>query len=110
MTVTIKAFIDRKYAESSQTTQYTASNCKARIDKFTVTNNSANNVTFACNVVEYGGSVSNSNRIINRTIPPTETYLCPEMVGQVLETGGFISTIAGTASALTLSVCGVEIV
>jgi len=40
---------------------------------------------------------------------PGETYLCPELVGQVLESGGFISTLAGTASALTFTASGREI-
>ena len=41
MTVTIKVLIPAKQAENSQTTQYTAVNCKAIIDKFTITNTSA---------------------------------------------------------------------
>ena len=41
MTVTVKNIIPRKQAENVQTTQYTASNCKTIIDKFTVTNTSA---------------------------------------------------------------------
>jgi hypothetical protein len=40
---------------------------------------------------------------------PGETYLCPELVGQALEPGGFISTIASAATALTLRVSGREI-
>jgi len=44
-----------------------------------------------------------------RTIVPAETYQCPEMVGQVLEAGGFISTLAGTATSLTITASGREI-
>jgi hypothetical protein len=110
MAVTVKNIIPRKQAESTQTTQYTATNCKTIIDKFTVTNTSANNVTFSANLVASAGSAGNSNLIIKtRTIVPNECYQCPELVGQSLEAGGFISTIAGAATSLTISATGREI-
>ena len=110
MAVTIKVLIPAKQAENSQTTQYTATNAKAIIDKFTVTNTSANNVTFSCNLVTSGGSAGASNLIIDaRTLVPDECYTCPELVGQALDVGGFISTIAGAASSLTIRASGREI-
>jgi len=110
MTVTVKVLIPAKQAENAQTTQYTATNVKAIIDKFTVTNTSASNVTFSCNLVTVTGSAAASNLIIDtRTIVPDETYTCPELVGQALDVGGFISTIAGTATALTIRASGREI-
>jgi hypothetical protein len=110
MTVTVKVLIPAKQAENAQTTQYTATNVKAIIDKFTVTNTSANNVTFSCNLVTVSGSASASNLIIDtRTIVPDETYTCPELVGQALDVGGFISTIAGAATSLTIRASGREI-
>jgi hypothetical protein len=42
-------------------------------------------------------------------VVPGETYLCPELVGQELDAGAFISTIASNATALTLRVSGREI-
>lgn len=110
MSVLVKALIPAKQAENLQTTQYTATNCKARIDKFTVTNTTASNVVFSVNLVASGGSPSTSNLVLSsRAIAPGEAYSCPELVGQVLESGGFISTLAGTASALTISAAGIEI-
>ena len=110
MTVTVKVLIPAKQAENAQTTQYTATNVKAIIDKFTVTNTSANNVTFSCNLVTVSGSAGASNLIIDtRTIVPDETYTCPELVGQSLEAGGFISTLAGAATSLTIRASGREI-
>jgi len=110
MTVIIKVLIPAKQAENSQTTQYTAVNVKAIIDKFTVTNTSANNVTFSCNLVTVSGSAGASNLIVDsRTIVPDETYTCPELMGQALEPGGFISTIAGAATSLTIRASGREI-
>ena len=40
---------------------------------------------------------------------PNETYTFPEIVGQVLANGGFISTIASAANALTIRASGREI-
>ena len=110
MTVIIKVLIPAKQAENTQTTQYTATNVKAIIDKFTVTNTSANNVTFSCNLVTTGGTAGASNLIVDsRSLVPDETYTCPELVGQALDVGGFISTIAGAATSLTIRASGREI-
>ena len=83
---------------------------RAVIDKFTVTNVSANNAVFSCNLVPDGGAVANSNEILEpRVIVPGQTYLCPELVGQILDPTSYISTLSDTASALVISVGGREI-
>jgi len=111
VSVIVKNIIPRKQAEALQTTQYTAVNCRAIIDKFTVTNTSAVNVLFNVNLVPSGGTAGVSNLVLkDRAIAPNETYTCPELVGQVLELSGFISTIAGAATSLTISASGREIV
>lgn len=110
MSVLVKTIIQSKQAESAQTTQYTATNCKAVIDKFTATNTSAANVTLSVNLVASGGAAGTSNLIVDsRAIAPDETYTFPELVGQVLESGGFISTIASAATSLTIRASGREI-
>jgi len=110
MAVTLKVLIPPKQAENSQTTQYTAVNAKAIIDKFTITNTSANNVTISVNLVTSGGTPSAANLIMDaRAVAPDETYTSPELVGQVLEPGSFISTIASAATSLTIRASGREI-
>jgi hypothetical protein len=110
MTVLVKNIIPRKQAENVQTGQYTAVNCKTVIDKFTVTNTSAGNVPFSCNLIASGGVAGNDNLVLKtRSIAPNETYTCPELVGQTLEAGGVISTLAGSATSLTISASGREI-
>lgn len=110
MTVTVKVLVPPKQMEATQTTQYTATNARAIIDKATVTNTDTVNRTFSVNLVTSGGSAGNANLVIDdRTVVPGETYLCQELVGQALESGGFISTIASAATALTLRVSGREI-
>jgi hypothetical protein len=110
MTVTSKVLIPAKQAENAQTTQYTAVNVIALIDKFSVTNTSAVNVLFSCNILAIGGIPGDENLILKtRAIAPKETYTCPELVGQVLEPGGFISTLADAASSLTIRASGREV-
>jgi hypothetical protein len=110
MSVLVKNIIPRKQAENAQTTQYTAQDCKTIIDKFTVTNTTAANVPFSVNLVAATFAAGADNLVLKtRSIAPNETYTCPELVGQVLEAGGFISTLAGTATALTISASGREI-
>lgn len=109
MTVSIKVLFAAKQAENTQTTQYTAVNCKALIDKFTATNTSAGNVTIGVNLVPSGNVANLSNLIVNsRSIAPNETYTFPELVGQALEAGGFISTIASEPTSLTIRASGRE--
>ena len=110
MTVTVKPLILAKQAENVQTTQYTATNCKTIIDKFTATNTSAGNVTISVNIVANAGTASASNLIVDaRAIAPDETYTFPELIGHSIEPGGFISTIASAATSLTIRASGREI-
>lgn len=110
MTVTVKVLIPAKQAENAQTTQYTATNCKTIIDKFTATNTTAGNVTMSVNLVTSGGTASVSNLIVDtRSLAPDETYTFPELVGQALDVSGFISTIASAATSLTIRANGREI-
>ena len=67
-------------------------------------------MTISVNLVNFGGSAAASNLVIDaRTIAPDETYTCPELVGQVLEAGQFISTLASAATSLTIRCSGREI-
>lgn len=110
MAVQIKVLIPAKQAENAQTTQYTAVNAKAIIDKFTATNTTTGNVTISVNLVAGGGAAGVTNLIVDaRSIAPDETYTFPELVGQALEPGGFISTIASAATSLTIRASGREI-
>ena len=110
MTVTVKVLVPAKTAEDAQTTQYTATGVTAIIDKFTATNYSATAATISVNLVTAAGSASNDNLIVKtKTLQPSETYTFPELVGHVLAPSGFISTIAGTASAINIRVSGREV-
>ena len=110
MTVTVKVLIPAKTAESSQTTQYTATNVTTIIDKFTATNYSATAATLSVNLVTSGDTAGNQNLITKtKTLAASEVYTFPEIVGQVLMASGFISTIAGTATSINIRASGREV-
>jgi hypothetical protein len=110
MSVTPKLLIPPKQAEVTQTSQYAAVNVRAVIDKFTVTNTSGSNQTISVNLVNFGGTASANNLVIAaRAVAPGETYLCPELIGHVLDAGQFISTLASAAGSLTIRCSGREI-
>ena len=110
MTVTVKVLILAKTAESTQTTQYTASGVTTIIDKFTATNYSASAATISVNLVTGATTAGDSNLITKtKTLQPSEVYTFPELVGQVLMPSSFISTIAGTASAINIRSSGREV-
>ena len=111
MTVSVKPFVTGKFVENAFTSQYIApASTRAIIDKATVTNTVGSSVTITVNIVPAAGAVSDANRVIaTRAIAAGECYTCPELVGHILEPGGFISTLAGTASALSLRISGREV-
>jgi hypothetical protein len=110
VTVNVKVLIPAKIAENSQTTQYTATGVTAIIDKFTATNYSAAAATLSVNLVTGADTAGNQNLIVKtKTLQPAETYTFPEIVGQALAPSGFISTIAGTASAINIRSNGREV-
>lgn len=110
MTVLVKVLVPAKTAENAQTTQYTATGVTAIIDKFTATNYNAAAATISVNLVTSAGAAGNANLITKtKTLQPAEVYTFPELVGQVLGPGDFISTIAGTASAINIRVSGREV-
>ena len=110
MAVSVKVLIPAKTAENSQTTQYTAAGVSAIIDKFTATNYSATAATISVNLVNPSGSAGNDNLIVKtKTLQASETYTFPELVGATLAPSGFISTIAGTASAINIRASGREV-
>lgn len=107
MTIQVACIVPAKTVENSQTTQYISTSVHTIIDKITSVNYSASAATISVNIFASGGSAGNSNLITKtRTILPGETYTFPEMVGQIMNPGDSLSTIAGTASAINIRVSG----
>jgi hypothetical protein len=110
VTVTVTTLVPAQTANNTQSTVYTATGVTAIIDKFTATNYSAAVATISVNLVNPGGTASNDDLIVKtKTLQAGETYTFPELVGHVLRPSGFISTLAGTASAINIRVSGREV-
>lgn len=110
MTVTAKVLVASKTLENSQTTQYTSTGLTTIIDKFTATNYTSSAATISVNLVTVSDTAGNQNLITKtKSLQASEVYTFPELVGQVLGSGDFISAIAGTASAINIRVSGRQI-
>jgi len=110
MTITVANIIPAKQAENAQTTQYTSTNAKTIIDSFKVCNTTGGAVTFSVNLVASGDAVGADNKFIDaKSIASGETYDCPELIGETLEAGDFISTLAGAATSLTIRSSGRQV-
>ncbi len=110
MSVTVKVLIPAKTAENAATTQYTASGVSAIIDKFTATNYDTVGRTLTVHLVQSGGAVADATLAVKaKTLQAGETYTFPEIVGHILAPGGFISTTASAASAVTIRASGREV-
>jgi hypothetical protein len=103
--------IPAKNMENAQTTQYVSpSSTTTIIDKFTATNFSSGMVNVSVNLAAVSEAAGNSNLIVKtRTLQPGETYTFPELVGHILPSGGFVSTLASAAAAVNLRASGREI-
>jgi hypothetical protein len=109
MTTTSKPLVTSQYASNAQTTYYTAgTGVRTILDKFTAYNGTAGAVSLTVNLVPSAGAAAATNVQVVKSIAAGETYTFPEIVGHVLESGGFISTIASAATSLVIRVSGRE--
>lgn len=110
MTVYVKNIIPCKTVEVSQVTQYTAEKVTTIIDKFTATNYSDASATISINIVTVNNVVGDTNVITkSKTLQPSEVYTFPEIVGQVLNPGDFISTLTDSVNAINIRASGREV-
>ncbi len=109
MSIELTVLLQAKYVENSQTTQFTAPTALQAIiiDKATATNSGTGAATLSVNVVQSGDTAGADNLVIDaESIAEGDCYPCPELVGQVMHPGDFISAISGTASAIVLRISG----
>lgn len=108
MTVTSRPLITAKYASNAETTEYTAaSGTRTILDKFT--GYSATGGTLTVKLVPNGGAAAATNIIVAKTLAAGESYTFPELVGHVLEAGGFISAICSAATNTVIRASGREV-
>lgn len=109
MSVTAKTLVASQYAPAVETTMYTAAGVRTIIDKFVGYNSSAGAVVLTVRLVTLAGTAGASNTLIAKSLAAGETYTFPEIVGNVLDTGGFISVLCATASVVVMRASGREV-
>lgn len=111
MTTIARCLIEAAYAANAETTQYTApEGSRVSIDKFTATNVTGAPATITVKLVPSGGAAGASNIIVQtKALAAGECYTFPELVGHVLNTGDFISTLATVVTALVIRASGRQI-
>jgi len=107
MATLLAVLVESKFVAATLTTQFTAVAPQTIIGACTISNGTAGAVTITAHIVPSGDTAVAANTLISaRSISPGATDPCPELTGQVLLPGDFISTQAGAASSLTLRISG----
>lgn len=89
---------------------YTSFNTKTRVDKLTITNtdNVAHQVTLY--LVPAAGAVGASTTITSAySVAAGQCWNCPDMVGQILASGGTLQGFADTGAKVTISAAGTQL-
>lgn len=108
MTTTAKCLVETKYAENADTTQYTApGGTRTLIDKASAFSTAGGTITLR--LVPNGGTAGASNVVATKTLAANESYTFPEIVGHTLNSGDFISSVAGAANTVVLRISGREV-
>ena len=110
-TIVNKRLIIAKYALTTPEVEYTANGCRTIIDKFTGTNQNAVPVELSILILPPGGLSSSAEfRLLNRKeIASRGTWMCPEVVGHVLEPNESLVVLASLGASITIRASGREI-
>ncbi len=106
MAVTPKVLIASAQLTNASALQYTATNVRTIIDKFTLCNTTGGAVTAT---VYFGVASAGDTAISARSIAAGETYTCPEMVGHILNAGDTIYALASANTSISIRASGREI-
>jgi len=101
-TINIRPIAKRVSVDGNIAKLYTCPTKQTVIDKFTITNSTASAITVNVLLVNNLDTEDiNRNCVIkSRSIAPSETYVCPEVVGQVLETGDRVSVFTSGGNVI----------
>jgi len=94
----------------SDAVYYTApANTTAKIGRAVFCNTTAGAVTVTAGITT-GGALAAATEIISaRVVAAGETYVSPELAGQVIPAGSVLRALAGSATSITVMVSGITI-
>ena len=73
-------------------------NTKRIFRAMSIYNGTAAPVQVEVHLIASGGTASDTNRVILKTLAVEETYLCPEVVNEGLNAGGFVQALGPNCS------------
>jgi hypothetical protein len=110
MTVTAKNLVEGRSIPNAETTVYTApANTTTIVDKVTTANYDSATRVITIGIVAAGNVIGDVYYIAKRTLAAKETYIWPEVVGQILNPGDYITAIASQDDTINLRISGREI-
>jgi hypothetical protein len=110
MAVTARALVEGQIIPNANTTVYTCPlSVTTILDKVTSANYDSVARVQTVSIVASGGAVGDAYYIAKKTFAPFETYTWPEVVGQILNPGDFISVISSNNTGVNIRISGREI-
>jgi hypothetical protein len=109
--ITNRRFVESTVLTTSAVTEYTAPVAtRSIIKKVTVTNTSVTAATVTVYLVNSGGTAGVTNANVQaQTVGASQTVELYTVENHTLESGDFISALAGTGAVLNLMVSGIEV-
>ena len=105
---TEKQLAQNAQANTTETTVYTTpASTTCIIKQIIVANTTGSAANYSISIVASGGTAGDTNRIV-KTVSFAANSTTIYDLTQVMATGGFISILQGTASAITVTISGVE--
>ena len=110
MSVNVKVFVPTQVIPTPNGTMYTCPTPAALLDKISVFNSSDTTVATLNIVLERSTEPISANYlVIQKTLQPGESYLCPEITGAALQFDDRLVCGSTDANTLTIRVSGREI-
>lgn len=110
MAVVAKALVEGQIIPNSDTTVYTCPlSVTTILDKVTSANYDSVARVQTISIVASGAAVGNAYYVAKKTLAAAETYTWPEVVGQILNSGDYISVISSNNTGVNIRISGREI-
>ena len=110
-TVTQTQLVLTQLMPAVDTTYFTAgANTTVKIGRAVFTNTSAAVVTLTVGITAGVALVAGNTLISARSLAPGESYVSPELAGQVILAASQLHGITGTINVITISISGLTIV
>lgn len=110
-TVTQVQLVAPQQLGNADASVYTApANTSAKIGRVVFCNTTGSATTITAGITTGGANTAATTLISARSIAPGESYVSPELAGQLIPAGSALRAFAGAATAVTIMASGLTIV